>query len=58
MPRPAVYSAFLVYEYQRIGIQGRIVVALAADVNQGRSVLPLQLFEERLCKLTWHGSIL
>ncbi len=41
--------ALLVDEYQRVGIKGRIAVALTADMNQGCSVFALQLFEERLC---------
>ncbi len=49
MPRSAMNRALFVYEYKRVGIETGVVVALATDVNQGRAVLPLELFEERIC---------
>ncbi len=33
--------ALFVYEYQRVGIEGAVVVTLTADVNQTRPVLAL-----------------
>jgi hypothetical protein len=38
--------AFFVYQYQRVGIQGAVAVALTADVNQDSAVLTLKLFKE------------
>jgi hypothetical protein len=38
--------AFLVHQYERVGIEGAVVVTLTTDVNQGCAVLALQLFQE------------
>ncbi len=38
--------ALLIYEYQRVGIEVAVVVALAADMNQRCAVLAFQLFQE------------
>lgn len=38
--------AFFVQKDQRTGIQRVVLVALAADMNQGGPVLPLQLLKE------------
>jgi hypothetical protein len=40
--------AFFIEKYQRVGLEGLIGFALAADVNQFCAVLALQLIEERL----------
>lgn len=41
MPRSAMSRVFFVYQYQRIGIEGAVAVALTADVNQGAAKLAL-----------------
>jgi hypothetical protein len=46
MPRSAMSRALLVYEYQRIGIENSVLVALAADMNERCAVLTFQLFKE------------
>jgi hypothetical protein len=42
-------GTLFVYEYKRVGIESGVVVAFATDVDQGRAVLPFELFEERIC---------
>jgi hypothetical protein len=49
MPGLAMSRAFFVYEYQCIGIEGGVVVALTADMKQCSAMLALKLFKERLC---------
>jgi hypothetical protein len=41
--------ALFVYEYKRVRIERRVVVAFATDVNQGCAMLTIKLFEERFC---------
>ena len=49
MPRSAMGGAVFVYEYQGVGIEGAVVVAFTADVNQATTKLAFQLFKERFC---------
>jgi hypothetical protein len=39
MPGSAMDRAFFVYEYQRVGIEGAVIVAFTADMNQPATVL-------------------
>src|ERR1700722_13366720 len=41
MPGSAMGRAFFVYEDQRVGIEGAVIVAFTADVNQGGTVFAL-----------------
>ena len=49
MPGAVVNWTFLVYQDQRVGIEGGVDVAFTADVNQAGSVLALQLLQEGFC---------
>ena len=41
MPGPAMHRAVLVYQYQRVGIEGRVAIAFAADMSEACAMLAL-----------------
>ena len=58
MPSSAMDGTLFVNQDQCVRVEGVVGFTFAADVNHGRSILALKLFEELLCQLAWHCSIL